>query len=187
MAGRRGALAGAWAAAATVLAVGALALGIAEHRRLGATEDRLRALERRSPSSVVVVDSVPGTTGRPSTSARPPDEDLARSQIEFAFGVVYDASVPDVDRIKMIDDGSGVDDALRQLATTSTDPTVRELHVRVDRVEFTSASRASVEYRLVGRDDEAHQGTARVVDGAWKVTRASFCADLAAFGSPCRR
>ena len=60
--------------------------------------------------------------------------------------------------------------------------------VNVNDVQYLSATRARVVYSLsvpgqppvLGRE-----GQARVASGAWKVTRATVCADLDAIGSAC--
>ncbi len=188
--------AGAWAAAAVVLALGGLGFGVAAQLRAGDLEQRILALERTidarpdarerlaAPSTTALADAPePGDEGE-----LPADSDAAEAEVRTAFVVLYDGARPFRDRLAVVDDPRGVEEALRAasegelaLQLANTKGTVSEVH-------FTSSSTASVRFSVLASGEllvPDGTGAARLVDGEWKVTRATVCANLEEAGSPC--
>jgi hypothetical protein len=193
----RGSSAGAWAAAALVLALVALVFAVLAHIRVSDLEDRVAVLESDNalrPSATLpsgVLDEPLGSTlpsGGESVAAAPPDPAQARADIVAAFAAVYDPNSGVDVRLRLIDDATGVAAAMRQAEAGPNAAALTSVTVNVNDVQYLSATRARVVYSLsvpgqppvLGRE-----GQARVASGAWKVTRATVCADLDAIGSAC--
>ena len=208
--GRSGATAGAWAAAAMVLALGALGFAAVAHFRINELERRLIRVEHdevgASPTSAPTggagalgsttsttslddpTGSASGTTTITVASGSPVDPDAARAAIGRAFGVVYDGALGVDTRAGAVDDPSGLAVGLQTLFSGPYAAGAASSRGEVSAVTFTSPTRAQVSYS-VNVDGAAplpgRTGEARVVGGDWKVTRATVCGDLAVLGAPC--
>lgn len=198
----RGSTAGAWAAAAVVLALGALIFAVLAHVRITDLEDRVATLEAEASSRSTraglsdgfdeTIGSTVGDLGAPSGSADPAaaplDAEQARVDVIAAFTAVYDPAAGIESRVRLIDDATGVAAAIRQAAAGPNGPVIASVAVDVNQVDFVSATRAHVIYGLTVPGQApilGREGEARVVAGAWKVTRATVCADLEAVGGAC--
>lgn len=187
-----GSAAGAWAAAAIVLAVGALAFGVTAHLRANDLQHRVTELESaaRDGSATTAPAVVPTSTTllAPVTTAPGPVEaEAARSDVIAAFTAVYGGAGGMEGRLTRIDDRTGVQRAIEAL-TRGPNAAYATAAVNVNDVRFTSDTRATVIYGVsVGGQQTVvgREGEARVAGGSWKVTRATICADLAALGVPC--
>ena len=179
--------AGAWAAAAVVLALGALAFGVTSHLRVADLEahvDTVVASLATTPDASTPVPSTP-VASRPSTTvsgastSEPPDPDGARAGITEAFATLYDASRPTAVRVAAVDDPDGVARALARVEAGPLGEVASEVSVTVDDISFTSDTRAIVTYTLTfaGLADVA-PGAAR--PGSWEV-------DGRSPGPPCVR
>lgn len=189
----RGSSAGAWAAAALVLALGALAFAVIAHIRVTDLEGRVAVLESeiaagREPLAELPADELPADDPSTDLPAAPSDEAAARAGVIAAFGSVYDPAAAIDDRVRMVDDPTGVGDALRQIAAGPNAVAVTSATVEVNDVNFTSPARAKVVYTVIAPGQapiSGREGEARVDGGTWKVTRATVCADLLAVGGNC--
>lgn len=192
--GRAETTAGAWAAAAVVLALGALGFGVASQFQVQDLSARVDRLERQARVASTIPVAAVGT-GVDATSVSPPEgvpgstESTPPAQtaaVETAFERLYDGSTPIGQRVSLIDDPSGIVEAFGAL-----DPTVARqmatLRAQVHRVTFTSTSTATVSYSVqtAGGEPVQRLGGARLVDGIWKVARSTVCADLEAAGARC--
>ncbi|MFN8053141.1 MAG: hypothetical protein U0Q22_16970 [Acidimicrobiales bacterium] len=192
---QRGSAAGAWAAAAVVLAVGALVFGVLAHIRITDLEDRVAALEAdgdtrtgTTPAATGFRENIGSTTIATPAAIGPADPVAARAAVVAAFGSVYDGTNGIEVRLRMIDDPTGVEQAIRSLQSGPNALAVNAATVNVNDVTFTSPTRASVIYGIAVSGQPAalgRTGEARVEAGAWKVTRATVCGDLAAAGGSC--
>lgn len=190
----RNAAAGAWAAAAVVLAVGALVFGFTAHVRANDLEAQLAQLRTREAMATVPVNGVDGSTGASGGSSGEgsggtlsESESAARVAITRAFNTVYDGSRAVGDRVAAIDDPTGVPEALAALESGPNGALVRQVVVSVNDVRFTTPNAAAVTYTLTvpGMDPVGREGAAVFADGAWKVSRATICRDLVDVGSGC--
>jgi hypothetical protein len=188
--------AGAWAAAAVVLALGGLGFGVAAQLRVGDLEQRVLALERTAerradgtqqvaaPSTTATADAPdPGDAGEV-----PADHDAAEAAVRSAFVVLYDGARPIDDRLAAVDDPRGVEEALREASGGDLALQLANTKATVSDVDFTSSTTASVQFSVLVNGEQLVEdatGAARLVDGAWKVTRATVCANLEDAGSPC--
>lgn len=195
----RGSSAGAWAAAALVLALGALIFAVLAHIRASDLEGRVGTLESElaarpsppSPDGALAdppVPTVAPTAVVPTTVVPPPDPAQARAEVIAAFASVYDPTSGVDARMRLVDDTTGVAAAIRQAEAGPNGAAISTATVNVNDVEFLSPTRAKVIYGLVVPGEApilGRSGEARVAAGAWKVTRATVCADLEAIGGSC--
>lgn len=189
----KGSTSAGWAAAAIVVAVGALGFAAVAHIRVTDLESRVAALESAVRDGAVA--SAPGPAAEPLTSAPtvpqeslPADTDAARQQVIAAFESVYNPAPRVEERLRLIDDPSGVQQAITQAMRGPNGRAVGAATINVNDVRFTSATWATVIYNLVVDGQIIGMGTtgeARVDGGEWKVTRATVCRDLAAVGGTC--
>ena len=194
----RGSSAGAWAAAALVLALGALIFAVLAHIRVSDLEDRVAVLESdaalrpsaTTPSGALVdpLGTAPPPTDAAVAASAPADPSQARADIIAAFSSVYDPASGVEARLRLVDDTTGIAAALRQAIAGPNGAAVSSATVNVNDVQFLSATRARVIYGLTVAGQPAalgRSGEARVAAGAWKVTRSTICADLEAVGGAC--
>lgn len=195
----RGSSAGAWAAAALVLALGALVFAVLAHIRVSDLEDRVGVLEtelsmRPSPTTPAGGLSEPvGSTAAPAAGAEttvtgPPDPERAKAEVTAAFASVYDPASGVESRLRLVDDTTGVAAAFRQVEAGPNGSVISTAVVNVNDVQFLSPTRAKVIYGLTVPGQApilGRAGEARVAAGAWKVTRATVCGDLVAVGGSC--
>jgi hypothetical protein len=181
---RRKQLAPAVAAASLVLGLGGLGFGLAANLRADSIEERLSTVEKsQQTAGVVEAASSPASTALSAENA-----DAARTEIRTAFANVYTGVLPIEERLAYIDDPSGIGPVLSALSTGPAAPLALSSRVAVDRITFESANDATVRYTVTiyGSPPAAgRQGLATRVDGAWKVSRATVCADLAGLGFGC--
>lgn len=184
--------AAAWAAAAVVLAVGALGFAIAQHVRADGLASRLDRLEASAATTTVAAP--PPTTRAPTTSTtsagltEPPDPERARRDVEGVVAQAYDGRRGPAERAAAVDDPAGVEEALGALFRGPYAVGARTSSAVVTEVGFTSATRATIAYTVSVAGAPAlaeRRGEARVSGGGWKVTRETICADLAALDAPC--
>lgn len=121
------------------------------------------------------LDQVPGQT----LGEQPANPVAARLQIAQAYAIAYDFSQPDEVRTAMIDDPRSLDATVRQAAGGNFGSLVLQAGAQVQAVSFSAPDRAVVAYDLVVSGSPTHRkGTARLVDGTWRVSRSTICADL---------
>ena len=201
--------AGAWAAAAVVLAVGALGFGVFAQLRasdLAARVERLETARAASPLSDATTNKVnttlkaiPPTAGLPvvpsqttvlpttAPASQPPDVIGAENAVRQAYAIAYDGTQALDARLSVIDDSRGVDAAFRAAGTGQYATSLANARGTVSRVSFTSDNAATVSYSVFfnGQSGAERQGTAVAIEGVWRITRATVCADLAAVNAPC--
>jgi hypothetical protein len=126
--------------------------------------------------------SLPAGTGR-----LPADPSAARQEIEAAMRTVYAmGGAGDAARLARIDDPGGVQFALDRLRELrGGEPQIGAIAIH-DLVFLTDVE-ASYFYAITldGEPRPLQYGRARLVDGAWKITRATFCQDLLTLGWDC--
>ncbi|NLA35943.1 MAG: hypothetical protein GX868_09680 [Actinobacteria bacterium] len=195
----RNAAAGAWAAAAVVLAVGALLFGFTAHIRANDLEAQL--VQLRTQTATVAGDpSGSGASGATSGGAAPATsatanaagpteaEGAARVAITRAFSTVYDSSRPVGDRLALIDDPAGIGDALAAAEAGENGALIRQVVISVNDVRFSTPAAAQVAYTLTVPNMApitGRSGAAVFLDGVWKVSRTTICGDLVQIGSGC--
>ncbi len=196
---RRRETASAWAAAAVVLALGALAFGVSAQFRISDLESRLAEQPGVTETTAKVTTTLKGSsaptpqstvpTSSDAIDGAPADPVAAETAVREAFGVVYAGASPVIDRLARIDDPSGVSAAIGRAAVGEFGGQLAISAGQVDRVAFTSPTTADVIYTVLAGPEPLVQqalGSSRLVDGVWTVTRATVCGDLERVGAPCR-
>lgn len=189
----RNAASGAWAAAAVVLAVGALLFGFTAHIRANDLEAQLAQLRTETATSrgVPAVEpqaiTIPAAGG--SSAVVPSEaEGAARIAVTRAFSTVYDSTRSVQDRLASIDDPAGIAAALASAEAGENGPLIRQVVISVNDVRFATPNAAQVTYTLTVPNMEpisGRSGAAVLVDGVWKVSRTTICGDLVDIGSGC--
>lgn len=131
-----------------------------------------------------------GAAALPAPGPGPVDPAKARAGIAKAFDATYDFAAPPMRRRVAIDHPAGLDGLVAQVSAGPYGGIARSVGVRVIEVVFTSPTQATVLYELTGVPGTiggARIGHARLIDGDWKVTRATVCADLALAQVSCPR
>jgi hypothetical protein len=190
--------AGAWAAAALVLALGGLGFGVVAQLRVGDLEHRVdsleHALEGRSPTltSSTSPTEAPDTTEpasvAPGTADGPDDPGAAEQAVRAAFSTVYNSHRSIADRVAMVDDPHGIASAISRAASGDLADQLANTGVVVDEVHFSSPTSATVRYSVLSAGSSLvpdADGEARLVEGTWKVARSTVCRDLESAGAPC--
>jgi hypothetical protein len=129
--------------------------------------------------------SVPCPFTLPPETSAPADRHAAVTEIQDAFRTAYDSSLDQATREAPIDDPRGLAEAAAEAMAgpfaaeaVSARPTVAE-------VSFDRPGHATVVYDLGHGSVRNRVGEAVLVGGAWKVTRATVCADLALAAATC--
>jgi hypothetical protein len=199
--GRNGSATGAWAAAAVVLAVGALAFAVNAHYRLNNMQRAMDEMQSRTVAVDTTVDRITTTTRfipgsalstAPTTAApnpgRPDDTATAETAIRAAFATAFDASKPITERLGAIDDSRGVAAALQAAVSGQFKDQASNSRGSVATITFTSRASADVMYSvLIGGQVQGDPklGSAREAGGTWKVTRSTVCSLLESISAPC--
>jgi len=200
--GGRDGNAGSWAAAALVVALGALCFAVVTEIRYSNLQDRVSQLETRtdplsqlSSGSVTTSPIAGGAAHAPSSTAtaatgngQPESPEEARADVVAAFTSAYDGTKPLSERLAQIDDPAGVDAAITSASAGQFGGAAASSRITISQVVFTSPSAATVNYDVLAGGTPAllnRVGTARLVAGTWKVTRATICADLETAGGTC--
>lgn len=118
----------------------------------------------------------------PAAGPGPADPSASRTAIAAAFDVAYDFTAPPGRRQDAVDDPGGLVGPVGEITTGSYAGIAATVEVDIVEIVFTSPTKASVLYDLIGVPGTfgtGRIGEARLIDGHWKVTRATVCADLA--------
>ncbi len=95
----------------------------------------------------------------------------------------------DPGRIDLLDDPSGVQFALDHVREFDTDMRLDKMQLEFGDLVFLTDVEASFLYTVtIGDHGEIYYfqfGRARLIDGRWKVTRATYCQDIAHVGWNC--
>ena len=121
----------------------------------------------------------PAPTGR-----APSDEEAARGAVEAAFTGMQELRD---DEMINVEGGERLGPTLRDLHQRFGGTARTAVH-RVERIVFVSDTEAAVWFSVwLGASPylPTHRGAAVLVDGRWKVSRATFCALLARVGVAC--
>lgn len=195
--------AGAWAAAAVVLALGGLGFGVVAQVRASELEQRVVELEQLAEDAGIVsttlasstvattpvgADDADGDDVDEPIGDQPDDPAAAEAAVRHAFVTFYDGARPEADRVAVVDDPRGIADAIRAAQAGEFALDVLNAKAVVSSVRFTSASTAAATFSVMVSGVEkvsGVEGAARLVDGRWKVTRSTVCASLEDVGAPC--
>lgn len=124
----------------------------------------------------------------PAAGEQPSDAAGAEALVRERFGLLFDQSVAAADKpADLLDDRTGVDDALTALASGPFGDASVTAEYAIDELVFTSPTEAWFRYTIsttVGVFGDRF-GIARLNNGTWQLVRAVLCQDLAFAGAPC--
>lgn len=128
------------------------------------------------------------TTEAPTTTTF--DEAAARAEIEAAFATFVNDELPTEQNVAVVEDGENLIETYD--AVEAANPDAPSVTAKVDSIAFTSSTTADVTYSLFPVGPEGGQplvanlaGGAILIEGKWKVTRATVCDLFALGGTEC--
>lgn len=126
----------------------------------------------------------------PPSGLRPADPEAALTEIKAAMKAVYStAKSGDARRVELIDDPGGVQFAIDNVRKLDPDDRLGKFKYEFEDHVFLTDTEISFLYTLrIGDTGEVywHQyGRARLMNGVWKITRATFCQDITHLGWSC--
>lgn len=122
----------------------------------------------------------------PDPGEQPADAETARATIVGMMTALYDASIVG-EGVDFLDDPTGVAEAGEQVAQGAYADQAASAQAVIEELVFTSPTEAWFRYRIDtdGARFDDRYGIAVVIDGNWKITRATVCQDLALAGGAC--
>ncbi len=124
----------------------------------------------------------------PDAGEQPPDATAAEAEVRANFLLLVDQSVPaDEKPDNLLDDDTGVDEAIAAAREGGFGESVSSATYSVDELVFTSPTEAWFRYSIdtVNGLFNSRYGTAHLNDGVWQISRAVICADLGLAGAAC--
>jgi hypothetical protein len=126
----------------------------------------------------------------PPGAEQPADVPAARQAVTDSFLLAHGAHDEAQEQMmSAIDDPTDFPEYWNELATGTFKEQVDAAVIGVDDIVFMSATRAAVKYHwdVPGYGSSFHNrfGEVVLVDGVWKVTRATMCQDFALAGTMC--
>ncbi len=122
----------------------------------------------------------------PEPGIQPADPAADEQAVADAMTTLYDETFPG-DREDLVDDATGVAEARQQVADGTYGDQAAAATATVEELVFTSPTEAWFRYRIDTPQStfDNRYGVARLVDGAWKITRDTICQDLSLAGGDC--
>lgn len=128
----------------------------------------------------------------PAPGEQPADAAAAKAAVTKTFSTLYVFSTPTEERAKLIDDTTGIEAALQQVLSGSFAEAAKGARWKLIDMVFTDPTTAVVKYDIEIPEGSGSQsiaqnrfGTAKLIDGTWKATRATICGDLQLAGGSC--
>ncbi|MEM8747000.1 MAG: hypothetical protein AAGF91_09885 [Actinomycetota bacterium] len=125
----------------------------------------------------------------PAAGDPPPDPAAAEQEIRERHALLVDQDQPGDDKlIDLLDDATGVAEALDGALNGSLADAARSAEYTIDELIFTSPAEAFFRYTIQTSSGtfSGRLGAAGLSDdGTWRISRATLCQDLSLAGSPC--
>jgi hypothetical protein len=115
-----------------------------------------------------------GGSGKNADGARI-DPAAAEAAIRASWETFFDGASTAQTRISLLEDG---DEFAKEITTVSASPLAKQAKASVTSVDLDEPTSATVTFSLLLGETpvlEGIEGTAVLVDGTWKVGKASFC------------
>lgn len=130
---------------------------------------------------------VPPPPALPEAGEQPADPAAERAAIEERFALLWDRSIDSADKPSLLDDDTGVDEALDALAEGAYAQTAATAVLEIDELVFTAPDRAWFRYSI---DTDVsffadRYGVAKLTGDGWIFPRAVVCQDLSLAGVNC--
>jgi hypothetical protein len=153
----------------------------------GSTESVGGGYQSRDSDPAWRTACLPPPPALPPAGEQPPDPDAARAEIEARFALLWDRTIDRADKPLLLDDDTGVDDAVAALDAGAYADTADTAVFTIDELVFTAPDRAWFRYTIdtdvsvfAGR-----YGVARLAGDGWIFPRALMCQDLGLAGANC--
>ena len=133
---------------------------------------------------------VPPPPALPAAGEQPVDAGAAKADIEQTFATAYDGGLANDNPAKAeaVEDSASLAAAITAIRNGTFAEQVRNAGAKVTEVVFTSPTEASVRYDITMKGASTYPGRigqAKLLDGRWKVARATVCADIEFAGAKC--
>lgn len=131
-------------------------------------------------------NSLYGCTPLLPSGKQPSDPVAARAAVTAAFNSVYDIKA-DKPWTDLVDDASRLDELFAQARKGQVAELVDSVRFHLDEIVFSAPDRAAVLFTLFSKIGTMtnEYGEAHLVDGRWKITRATVCSSLAIVSVSC--
>ncbi|MDJ0767752.1 MAG: hypothetical protein QNJ12_03125 [Ilumatobacter sp.] len=123
----------------------------------------------------------------PDAGEQPVDAAAERAAIEERFSLLWDLDVPREEKQDVLDDWTGVDEALAAVTEGDFGDIALTATQTIEELVFVGPTEAWFRYSVVTELTNFHDryGTATLVDGVWQFPRALICQDLSLAGGGC--
>ena len=123
----------------------------------------------------------------PDAGEQPADPAAAEAEVRAAMSMLYGIIGSDEVGAELLDDSTGVAEAREQVQAGGFADDAAGAAATIDELVFTTPAEAWFRYSIdtPGNDFDNRYGIAVLVDGAWKITRATVCQDLSLAGGDC--
>jgi hypothetical protein len=130
---------------------------------------------------------VPPPPALPPAGEQPADPDAERAAITERFLLLWDQSVPQEDKPELLDDRTGVDEAVEAVFAGGFAEAAESAEHRVEELVFTSPTTAWFRYGIDTSNGYFgdRYGVAKLTDEGWIFPRALMCQDLSLAGGQC--
>jgi hypothetical protein len=124
----------------------------------------------------------------PAGKEQPADVNAARAAVTATWNLAHDKNAPQAQALSAYDDPSGFAEIEDRMAHGPYGAQIAATTVYLDDIVFESATRAAFSYHWNTPGAQSFGtrfGEAVLVDGAWKITRATACQNFALGGETC--
>jgi hypothetical protein len=123
----------------------------------------------------------------PAPGEQPADPAAAEQALRDRFDLLWDQTVARDDKRSVLDDWTGVDEAVEAALTGGYADAASTASHQIDEISFTGPAEAWFRYTLFTDVTNFFDryGTATLVAGEWQFARAVICQDVALAGSYC--
>jgi hypothetical protein len=123
----------------------------------------------------------------PAAGEQPADVAAATAEIEANFALLWDRDVAQDDKRDVLDDWTGVSDAVDAVYAGGYAVTAETASHHIDELVFVSPTEAWFRYSIVTDVSSFYDryGTATLTDVGWQLPRALICQDLGLAGANC--
>ena len=124
----------------------------------------------------------------PDAGEQPADAAAAEAAVRDVFATLFSSSTPFEDQpAGLLDDDTGVAAAIEVARNGDFADAVATAEYTIEDFVFTSPTEAWFRYSIATGTSYFGQryGTAYLIDGSWRISRAVICQDLALAGAPC--
>jgi hypothetical protein len=123
----------------------------------------------------------------PPAGEQPADPTAAEEALRADFAALWDRAIPREDKEHLLDDWTGVGEAIDAVDTGTYAEAAASAVQAIDELVFTSPTEAWFRYSITTDISDFHDryGRATLVDGSWQFPRGIMCQDLQLASATC--